>query len=75
MEQQLTRIADAFESIAASLRSIQRDGLELYSNSDSPLRLSIDYMPLPSDFPGELSIALRNESYGTQTIPFEISQS
>lgn len=74
MEEQLARIADAFEDIANSLRLIQKDGLELYSNSDCPLRLSIDYMPMESCFPTEPSIALLNESYGTKTIPFEISQ-
>jgi hypothetical protein len=73
MEEQLTRIADAFERIAASLHWIQQEGLELYSKSGC-LRLHIDDMPLPMDFPAHLSIELKNESYGTKTIPFEISQ-
>ena len=73
MEEQLTRIADAFERIAASLHWIQQEGLELYSKSGC-LRLHIDDMALPMDFPAHLSIELKNESYGTKTIPFEISQ-
>jgi hypothetical protein len=78
MEEQLTRIADAFERIAASLHWIQQEGLELYSKSGC-LRLHIDDMPLPDgplpmDFPVHLLIELKNESYGTKTIPFEISQ-
>jgi hypothetical protein len=72
MEEQLTRIADAFEQIAASLYCIQQEGLELYSKSGC-LRLHIDEMPL--EFPADLSIELRNNSRGTKIIPFEISQS
>lgn len=77
MEEQLARIADAFESIAKSLDLIQEDGLQLWSKS-SCLRLSIDDMPLADtplfDFPTSLSIELKNESCGRKTFPFQISQ-
>jgi hypothetical protein len=76
MEEQLTRIADAFERIAASLSAIHHEGLEIWSKPNS-LRLDINEMPLPDmpypmEFPSDLSIELRNASYGTKTIPFKI---
>ena len=75
MEKQLTRIADAFERIAASLSEIQQEGLELWSKSGC-FRLNIDDMPLPDaypmEFPCDLSIELRNASHGTKTIPFKV---
>ena len=76
MEEQLTRIADAFKRIAASLGEIQQEGLELWSKAGF-LRLDIDHMPLPDaaypmEFPSDLSIELRNASHGTKTIPFKV---
>jgi len=47
MEEQLTRIADSFERIAASLESINKHGLELYSNSGCLLvEINVDEMSL-----------------------------
>lgn len=79
MEEQLARIADAFERIANSFDLIQEEGLELWSQSGY-LRLNIQDIPLPDcyppvEFPTSFSIELKNESIGTKTIPFEISQS
>jgi hypothetical protein len=76
MEEQLSRIADAFERIAASLNAIQQEGLELWSKAHC-LQLDINEMPLPDpsypmEFPSDLSIELRNESCGTKTIPFKV---
>jgi hypothetical protein len=76
MEEQLTRIADAFERIASTLNAMHHEGLELWSKAGH-LRLDIDQMPLqdapyPMEFPSDLSIELRNASHGTKTIPFKV---
>ena len=76
MEEQLTRIADAFERIASTLHAMHHEGFELWSKAGH-LRLEIDEMPLPEtpcpmEFPSELSVELKNHSYGTKTIPFKV---
>ena len=81
MEEQLTRIADSFESIAASLASINKHGLELYSNSGClEVHIDVDKMPLSGMVEVatgnvDLSVELKNGTIGFQTVPFVIEQS
>lgn len=76
MEKQLRRIADSFESIAASLASINKHGLELYSNSGClEVHIDVDEMPLSGNV--DLSVELKNAKtvHSLTSIPFEILQS
>ena len=81
MEEQLTRIADSFERIASTLESIQREGLELYSNSGClQVHIDVDNVPLSGTVEVatgnvDLSVELNNGTIGFQTVPFCISQS
>jgi len=83
MEEQLRRIADSFESIAASLASINKHGLELYSNSGClEVHIDVDEMPLSGTVEVatgnvDLSVELKNAKtfHSLTPIPFEILQS
>ena len=81
MEEQLTRIADSFERIAASLEMINKHGLELYSNSGClQVHIDVDDVPLSGDVVVgigrvDLDVELKNGKIGFETVPFIISQS
>ena len=83
MEEQLTRIADSFERIAASLEMINKHGLELYSNSGClEVHIDVDDVPLSGMVVTDLgtgvvdvSVQLRNAKHKFQTVPFVIEQS
>jgi hypothetical protein len=83
MEEQLTRIADSFERIAASLEMIHKHNLELYTNSGClEVHIDVDDVPLSgtvgADFGTgvvDLSVQLKNAKHKFQTVPFVIEQS
>ena len=85
MEEQLTRIADSFERIAASLEMINKHGLELYSNSGClQVHIDVDDMPLSGTVVCDLgtgvvdlSVEVKNAKtvHGCIPIPFVIEQS
>lgn len=61
MEEQLTRIADAFESIASSLQQISNEGINVFIQ---------DFAQADGE---SVRVMLINHSIGIQSFPFDIS--
>jgi hypothetical protein len=61
MEEQLTRIADAFESIASSLEQISNEGVNVFIQ---------DFAQADGE---SVRVMLLNQEIGLQSFPFDIS--